>query len=68
VGPEQTFQGRQLDDPSDVAADEAWSRSAVVAGAGKAVERNVFWYAHGLATHERSHLSRLGRLRRGSSA
>src|SRR5262245_20750085 len=32
---------------------KSWSRSATVTGAGKPLERTVFFYAHWLATHER---------------
>lgn len=43
---------------------EAWLRSTVVTGAGAALERNVYWYAHGLATHERSHVKQIVRIAR----
>jgi hypothetical protein len=39
------------------AADaDAWLRSATVIGAGGRLERSVYWYAHGIPTHERSHV------------
>jgi hypothetical protein len=41
---------------------EAWSRSATVTGAGKVLERTVLFYAHWLATHERSHVKAIARI------
>ena len=41
---------------------EAWLRSAVVTGAGAVLVRNVYWYAHWLATHERSHVNQIVRI------
>lgn len=41
--------------------DEAWSRNALVTGAGKARQRSVHHYAQWLATHERSHMKQFGR-------
>ena len=40
---------------------DAWLRTAVVTGAGPTLERNIHWYAHGLATHERSHVKEIER-------
>lgn len=41
---------------------EAWSRSGTVRGAGKPLERTVFWYAHSLVVHERPHLKQVARI------
>jgi len=41
---------------------EAWSRSAIVTGAGAVMERTLTWYALGLADHERQHLAAIVRL------
>ena len=41
---------------------EAWSRQAVVTGAGPVLERTLNWYAQGMATHERSHVKQIERL------
>ncbi|HEU0296573.1 MAG TPA: DinB family protein [Anaerolineales bacterium] len=41
---------------------KSWSRSATVTGAGKPLERTVFFYAHWLATHERTHVKQIGRI------
>src|SRR5688572_10426674 len=41
---------------------KSWSRSAIVTGAGKPLERTVFFYAHWLATHERTHVKQIGRI------
>jgi len=38
---------------------KSWSRSATVTGAGKPLERTVFFYAHWLATHERTHVKQI---------
>ncbi len=35
---------------------KSWSRSAVITGAGKPLERTLFFYAHWLATRERTHV------------
>jgi hypothetical protein len=43
-------------------APEDWSRAAIVKGAGKALNRTVFFYAQWLATHERSHLKQIQRI------
>jgi hypothetical protein len=43
-------------------APERWARTATVTGAGKPLQRSVQFYAQWLATHERSHLTHLGRL------
>jgi hypothetical protein len=40
----------------------AWSRSATVTGAGKALERTVQFYAQWLATHERPHVKQIERI------
>ena len=42
---------------------EAWSKAATVTGAGKTLERTVFAYAEWMATHERSHLKQIERMR-----
>jgi DinB superfamily len=36
-----------------------WARSATITGAGKPLERTVFFYARWLATHERTHLKQI---------
>lgn len=41
---------------------EAWSRSATVTGAGKALERTVYSYADWMAEHERPHLKQITRI------
>ena len=41
---------------------EAWLRSAVVTGAGAVLVMSVYWYAHWLATHERSHVNQIVRI------
>ncbi len=41
---------------------EAWSRTAVVTGAGAVLERTLNWYALGLAAHERSHVKQILRI------
>jgi hypothetical protein len=41
---------------------EAWSRTAVVTGAGAVLERTLTWYALGLAAHERSHVKQILRI------
>jgi hypothetical protein len=41
---------------------EAWSRTAMVTGAGKPLERTVHFYAQWLANHERPHLKQIARL------
>lgn len=41
---------------------EAWSRTAVVTGAGAVFERTLNWYALGLAAHERSHVKQILRM------
>ncbi len=41
---------------------KSWSRSATITGAGKPLERTVFFYAHWLATHERTHVKQIGRI------
>jgi hypothetical protein len=43
-------------------APEAWSRMAMVTGAGKSRERTVYTYAQWLANHERSHIRQVERL------
>lgn len=40
----------------------AWKRTATITGAGKALERDVFFYARWLANHERTHLKQLTNL------
>ena len=41
---------------------KSWSRSAIVTGAGNPLERTVFFYAHWLATHERTHVKQIRRI------
>lgn len=41
---------------------ENWDRKATIVGAGKPLERTVFFYANWLATHERPHLKQIKRL------
>jgi uncharacterized damage-inducible protein DinB len=43
-------------------APEAWSRTAMVTGAGKPRERTVHTYAQWLANHERSHFKQVERI------
>jgi hypothetical protein len=43
-------------------AHEGWSRTAIVTGAGKVLERTVLFYAQWLAGHERQHLKQLERI------
>ncbi|OGN91594.1 MAG: hypothetical protein A2Y88_07075, partial [Chloroflexi bacterium RBG_13_48_10] len=40
-------------------APEAWSRTAMVTGAGKPRERTVYTYAQWLANHEQSHYNQI---------
>jgi hypothetical protein len=42
-------------------SEDAWSRNAVVTGAGKALERTVLSYARWLARHERPHVKQIER-------
>ncbi len=41
---------------------KSWARSAIITGAGKPLERTVFFYAHWLATHERTHVKQIKRI------
>lgn len=41
---------------------EDWSRSAIVMGAGKPLQRNVLFYAQWLARHERPHVKQIERI------
>jgi len=43
-------------------ASEAWSRTALVTGAGKPRERTVQMYAQWLANHEQSHIRQIERI------
>lgn len=43
-------------------ADEGWSRSATVTGAGRVLERTVLFYAQWLAGHERPHVKQMERI------
>ena len=45
----------------------AWSRRALVTGAGRPRERTVLEYARWLATHERTHVKHIARLVNGST-
>lgn len=47
-------------------APDAWLRSAVVTGAGAALERDAHSFAHRLATHEQSHVRQIERLGRAT--
>ena len=47
---------------------EAWGRTAIVTGAGAALERTMHWYALGLAAHERSHVKQILRIVRAAAA
>jgi hypothetical protein len=49
-------QRADLIDVLTAAGPDEWLRSATVLGAGGRLERNVYWYAHGIPTHERSHV------------
>jgi hypothetical protein len=41
---------------------EAWARAATVTGAGRALERTVYFYAQWLARHERPHIKQIERI------
>ena len=41
---------------------EGWSRTAMVTGAGKALERSVLFYGQWLAGHERAHVKQIERI------
>jgi hypothetical protein len=41
---------------------EGWARAATVTGAGKVLERTVFFYAQWLARHERPHVKQIARI------
>jgi len=43
-------------------APEAWTRTAMVTGAGKLRERSVYTYALWLANHERAHFKQIERI------
>ncbi len=43
-------------------APAEWARAATVTGAGKALERSVWFYAQWLAKHERPHLKQIARI------
>jgi hypothetical protein len=43
-------------------APAAWTRSATVTGAGKALERSIHSYAQWLARHERPHIKQIERI------
>ena len=45
----------------------AWSRSAMVTGAGRPRERTVLEYAQWLANHERTHVKHIARIVNGST-
>jgi hypothetical protein len=45
----------------------AWSRTAMVTGAGRPRERTVLEYAQWLANHERTHVKHIARIVSGSS-
>jgi hypothetical protein len=46
----------------ELLSPDAWSRSARVTGAGKALERTVYSYADWMAEHERPHLKQIRRI------
>lgn len=39
-----------------------WARTATVTGAGRPLERTLFFYAHWLASHERTHFKQFNRI------
>ncbi len=39
-----------------------WARTATVTGAGRPLERTLFFYAHWLASHERTHFKQFKRI------
>ena len=41
---------------------ENWSRNAIITGAGKPLERTIYFYAQWLATHEGSHIKHIKRM------
>ena len=41
---------------------EAWSRSATITGAGKALVRTVHYYSDSIAVHERPHIKQMARI------
>ncbi len=43
-------------------APGGWSRTGIVTGAGKPLEKTVFSFAERLATHERTHLKQMERI------
>jgi hypothetical protein len=45
----------------------AWSRTALVTGAGRPRERTVFEYAQWLANHERTHVKQIASIASGST-
>ena len=47
---------------------ESWSRGATVTGAGKVLERTVFFYARWLAQHEQAHIKQIGRIAKAMQA
>jgi DinB superfamily len=57
-----TVQRAQLLAVLQPVAPEAWSRMALVTGAGKPRERTVQTYAQWLANHEQSHIRQIERI------
>ncbi len=57
----RAYAGQRADLPATLEAlpEMGWSRSAIVTGAGKVLERTVQFYAQWLARHERSHLKQM---------
>lgn len=47
---------------------EGWSRSAIVTGAGRPLERTVHDYAERLVRHERPHVKQIGRIAKSLGA
>jgi hypothetical protein len=54
-----TAQRAELVAVLDPLEPEAWSRSAIVTGAGRPLQRTVRFYAQWLASHERTHLKQI---------
>lgn len=57
-----TKQRKHLVQILEALPQKSWSRSAIITGAGKPLERTVFFYAHWLATHERTHVKQIKRI------
>lgn len=57
-----TSQRRELLAVLEPLTPAEWSRAATVTGAGKPLERTVFFYARWLAKHERTHFKQIARI------